>query len=77
MAYKRNSLGVARTGLNYPIKIMNKKQIARIWRKLFARATAHDGYQPYGYDLRTLQITQPALMKARARLQKLYKEAKN
>tara|TARA_R100001086_G_scaffold7893_1_gene4561 strand:+ start:2260 stop:2430 length:171 start_codon:yes stop_codon:yes gene_type:complete len=56
---------------------MNKKQIARIWRKLFARATAHDGYQPYGYDLRTLQITQPALMKARARLQKLYKEAKN
>jgi hypothetical protein len=56
---------------------MTKTQIARVWRKLFARATAHDGYQPWGYDLRTLQITKPALLKARARLQKLYNEAKN
>ena len=54
---------------------MNKTQINRVWRKMFARATRLNGYQPWGYDLRTLWVTEPALMRARTRLQAMHKQA--
>ena len=55
---------------------MNKKQILRAYRKMWKRMTATHGYQPWGYDLRPLNLTEPAFMAARKRLQALYTESK-
>ena len=55
--------------------MMTKKQIIRAHRKLWQQATAFDGYQPFGYDERTLNLTKPGFMAARKRLLRLYKQA--
>ena len=34
-------------------------QLERLYRKLFESVTRYDGYQPFGYDWRTLWITRP------------------
>lgn len=52
-----------------------KKQICRAYRKLWKSATALDGYQPWGYDERTLRLTKPGFIAARERLRKLYRDA--
>jgi len=57
------------------VKMKTKKQIYRAYCKLWEAATAHDGYQPWGYDERTLRLTKPGFIAARERLQKLYREA--
>ena len=56
-------------------EMKTKKQIRRAYRKLWEAATAYDGYQPWGYDERTLRLTKPGFIAARERLQKLYREA--
>jgi hypothetical protein len=53
-----------------------KNQIYRAYRKLWESVTAFDGYQPWGYDERTLALTKPGFMAARKRLQTLYRKAK-
>jgi hypothetical protein len=38
----------------------NRHRTARLYNKAFARMSAGDGYQPFGYDMPTLSITRPA-----------------
>lgn len=38
---------------------MNDRQLLRLERKCWERMTAGDGYQPFGYDERTLRIAKP------------------
>ncbi len=54
---------------------MTQTQVLRAYRKLWDKVTEHDGYQPFGYDLTTLSITKPAYMRARKRLQNIYRRA--
>lgn len=48
---------------------MTPTQVHRIYRKLWAHITQGDGYQPFGYDARTLRLTHPGFFSAVARLQ--------
>jgi len=52
-----------------------KIQIYRAYRKLWDSITKYDGYQPWGYDERTLAITRPGFAVARKRLRTLYRKA--
>ena len=47
---------------------MTRKQALRAYRKLWESVTRYDGYQPFGYDNRTLAITCPGFFPARDRL---------
>lgn len=38
----------------------NRTRTARLYNKIMARMSADDGYQPWGYDMVTLNITRPA-----------------
>lgn len=38
---------------------MTTKQVDRLYRRVWARMTDGDGYQPFGYDRRTLALTRP------------------
>ncbi len=49
---------------------MSKEQAYRAYRKLWARAF-NDGYQPFGYDLRTIRLRRPGFLEAVARLERL------
>ena len=53
---------------------MTNKQIIRAYRKLWESVTKLDGYQPWGYDMRTMAIVHPGFIKARKRLQNLFKK---
>lgn len=50
---------------------MTKEKIYRAYRKLFAKVTEGDGYQPFGYDVPTMKIIHPSFFPAVERLQKL------
>ena len=47
---------------------MTKKQVERAYSKLWDKITEGDGYQPFGYDARTLRSTHPGFFEARDRL---------
>jgi hypothetical protein len=47
---------------------MTDTQIRRAMGKLWDKMIEGDGYQPWGYDLRTLKITKPEYVKAMYRL---------
>lgn len=47
---------------------MTKKQVERAYVKLWDKMTDGDGYQPFGYDLRTLKSRHPGFVEARDRL---------
>ena len=51
---------------------MTRKQIERWYVKLWDHITRGDGYQPFGYDMRTLDITHPGFRTARDRLRSLW-----
>lgn len=38
---------------------MTTKQLDRLHANIWRRMTAGDGYQPFGYDARTLKLTKP------------------
>ena len=54
---------------------MTKKQIERAYNRLWKKVTFGDGYQPYGYDTPTMNITHPGFTPAVNRLKESYKKA--
>ena len=50
-----------------------KKQVYRWYCQLWEHTTRYDGYQPFGYDERTLRITRPGFLAARDRLAEMFK----
>ena len=52
-----------------------KTQILRFYRKLWEHVTHGDGYQPFGYDWPTLNLTHPHFKTAFQRLREMYREA--
>lgn len=42
---------------------LSLKQLQRLYRIAYARMSAGDGYQPFGYDWRTLWMTKPGWAK--------------
>ena len=47
---------------------MTRKQVERAYGKLWDKMTEGDGYQPFGHDIRTLNMTHPGFVEARDRL---------
>jgi hypothetical protein len=54
---------------------MTKTQVYRWYRKLWDHITRGDGYQPFGYDERTMRIVHPGFFPARQRLRELWNAA--
>ena len=54
---------------------MTGQQIQRAYRRLWEHMTAGDGYQPFGYDWPTLDITHPGFRIAVNRLRELWNNA--
>ncbi len=52
-----------------------KTQIERWYGKLWERITRGDGYQPFGYDWPTMNVTHPHFQSARNRLRQMWLEA--
>ena len=50
----------------------SRTQVERWYRRLFERLTRGDGYQPFGYDLRTMEINHPGFTATRERLRQLW-----
>jgi hypothetical protein len=42
---------------------MTDDQLVRLYRRAWERMTRGDGYQPFGYDHRTLWLTRPSWMR--------------
>ena len=42
---------------------MTRKQLYRLYCQAWERMTRYDGYQPFGYDRRTLAITSPSWLR--------------
>jgi hypothetical protein len=51
---------------------MTKTQVYRWYRRLWDRITRGDGYQPFGYDVHTMQIVHPGFFSAKKRLHELW-----
>lgn len=47
---------------------MSRTQLERLYRRAYERMAREDGYQPYGYDWRTLRITKPGWVTALERI---------
>lgn len=54
---------------------MTKIQVERWFRKLWEHVTAGDGYQPFGYDMVTMDIVHPGYRSARDALRQLWHKA--
>ena len=44
------------------LKRLSDTQLSRLYRQVWDRMTRHDGYQPFGYDLPTLRLTNPGFL---------------
>ena len=40
---------------------LSDKALGRLYRRLHGRITSGQGYQPFGFDMRTLRLTRPGL----------------
>ena len=56
---------------------MTKKRVIRAWLRLRAATIDHpsNGYQPWGWDERTVAIVYPGFLEARARLRRMFEDA--
>lgn len=43
----------------YDLRTLSTANLFRLYHRVWARMTAGDGYQPFGYDLITLELTRP------------------
>lgn len=41
------------------LRSMTLEQLTRLYAEAYSRMTRGDGYQPFGYDRRTMAITKP------------------
>jgi hypothetical protein len=42
----------------------SRVRTARLYNRIMARLRSEDGYQPYGYDMPTLNTTRPGIAQA-------------
>lgn len=56
---------------------MTLKQIERAYRNLWERCTRHDGYQMFGYDMRTIRLSNPGFAAGIDRLKAMYRDAED